>query len=86
MRMEPTVKNRKLEFETDGIQRLSLLFRAVDHPTRLAIVQLIHNHDTMSVMEYGYACYKKGIGSLDKGYEAGSMIRSNSNHFLISLA
>lgn len=31
--------------------RLAALYHAIDHPVRLSIMQLIHRHEAMSVME-----------------------------------
>jgi DNA-binding transcriptional ArsR family regulator len=48
----PTVvKNGELKLEPEGIRKLASLYHAIDHPTRMAIMQLIHVHETMSVME-----------------------------------
>jgi DNA-binding transcriptional ArsR family regulator len=44
-------KNGELKLESEGIRKLASLYHAVDHPTRLAIMKLIHNHEAMSVME-----------------------------------
>lgn len=45
------LENRELKMEAEGIRKLASLYHAIDHPTRLAIIQLIHAHETMSVME-----------------------------------
>lgn len=44
-------KNCELKLETEGIRRLASLYHAIDHPTRLALMKLIHSHEAMSVME-----------------------------------
>ena len=43
--------NEELKLETEGIRKLACLYHAIDHPTRLAIIKLIHAHEAMSVME-----------------------------------
>jgi DNA-binding transcriptional ArsR family regulator len=45
------VENGELKLDTEGIRKLATLYHAIDHPTRLAILKLIHLHETMSVME-----------------------------------
>lgn len=48
----PTAKeNGELKLETEGIRKLASVYHAVDHPTRMAIIRLIHTHEAMSVME-----------------------------------
>lgn len=37
--------------EPEGIRKLASLYHAIDHPTRMAIMRLIHAHEAMSVME-----------------------------------
>ena len=44
-------KNGELKLEAEGISKLACLYHAIDHPTRLAIMKLIHAHEAMSVME-----------------------------------
>lgn len=44
-------KNGELKLETEGIRKLASVYHAIDHPTRLAIMRLIHAHEAMSVME-----------------------------------
>lgn len=46
-----SVKNCELKLETEGIRKLASLYHAIDHPVRLAILKLIHAHESMSVME-----------------------------------
>lgn len=41
----------ELKLEPEGIRMLATFYHAVDHPTRLAMLKLIHTHETMSVME-----------------------------------
>jgi DNA-binding transcriptional ArsR family regulator len=45
------LENRELMLETEGIRRLASLYHAIDHPTRIAILKLIHGNESMSVME-----------------------------------
>jgi DNA-binding transcriptional ArsR family regulator len=45
------VKNEELKLESEGIRKLASIYHAIDHPTRLAIMKLIHAHESMSVME-----------------------------------
>jgi DNA-binding transcriptional ArsR family regulator len=45
------VENGELKLEAEGIRKLASLYHAIDHPTRLAIMKLIHAHEAMSVME-----------------------------------
>ena len=45
------LENRELKLETEGIRKLASLYHAIDHSTRLAIMKLIHTHESMSVME-----------------------------------
>ena len=45
------VKNGELRLESEGISKLASLYHAIDHPVRLAIMQLVHAHESMSVME-----------------------------------
>ncbi|MGZ3845392.1 MAG: ArsR/SmtB family transcription factor [Flavisolibacter sp.] len=40
-----------MKLEPEGIRKLALLYHAIDHPTRMAIMRLIHEHEAMSVME-----------------------------------
>jgi DNA-binding transcriptional ArsR family regulator len=44
-------KNCELKLEIEGIRKLACLYHAIDHPTRIAIMKLIHAHETMSVLE-----------------------------------
>ena len=45
------VENQELKLESEGIRKLASLYHAIDHPTRLAIMKLIHEHETVSVLE-----------------------------------
>jgi ArsR family transcriptional regulator len=45
------LEQRELKLEAEGIRKLASLYHAIDHPTRIAIVKLIHANETMSVME-----------------------------------
>ena len=45
------MQNRELKLEPEGIRKLASLYHAIDHPTRMAILRLIHTHEAMSVME-----------------------------------
>lgn len=45
------LEKRELEIATEGIRRLASLYHAIDHPTRIAIMKLIHANESMSVME-----------------------------------
>lgn len=45
------LEKTELKIETEGIRKLASLYRAVDHPARIAIMKLIHANETMSVME-----------------------------------
>lgn len=49
--LTPALQNCELKLEIEGIRKLASLYHAIDHPTRLAIMQLIHANETMSVME-----------------------------------
>jgi len=51
MGVTTAVEKSELKLETDGIRKLASLYHAIDHPTRLAMLKLIHAHETMSVME-----------------------------------
>ena len=51
MSITTAVKKEELKFETDGICKLAGLYHTIDHPTRLAIMKLVHTHESMSVME-----------------------------------
>ena len=51
MSVTTAVENRELKMESEGIRKLASLYHAIDHPTRLAIMKLIHEHEAMSVME-----------------------------------
>jgi DNA-binding transcriptional ArsR family regulator len=46
-----TVLKNELKLEAEGIRKLAALYHAINHPTRLAILKLIHAHETMSVLE-----------------------------------
>jgi DNA-binding transcriptional ArsR family regulator len=46
-----TAEENQLKLETEGIRKLASIYHAIDHPTRLAILKLIHIHEAMSVME-----------------------------------
>ncbi|MBO9682986.1 MAG: winged helix-turn-helix transcriptional regulator [Flavisolibacter sp.] len=46
-----TVLGNELKLEAEGIRKLAALYHAIGHPTRLAILKLIHVHETMSVLE-----------------------------------
>jgi DNA-binding transcriptional ArsR family regulator len=45
------LETRELKLEADGIRKLASLYHALDHPTRIAIMKLIHENESMSVME-----------------------------------
>lgn len=45
------LENCELKLEIEGIRKLASLYHAIDHSTRLAIMKLIHAHESMSVME-----------------------------------
>lgn len=45
------LENRELKLEPEAIRKLASLYHAIDHPTRIAIIKLIHINETMSVME-----------------------------------
>jgi DNA-binding transcriptional ArsR family regulator len=51
MNAPTAVENRELKLESEGIRKLASVYHAIDHPTRLAIIKLIHEHETMSVLE-----------------------------------
>ena len=51
MSLSIPVEKSELKLEPEGIQKLATLYHAIDHPTRLAIIKLIHAHEAMSVME-----------------------------------
>ena len=51
MGVSTAVENGELKLEMEGIRKLASLYHAIDHPTRLAILKLIHTHESMSVME-----------------------------------
>jgi DNA-binding transcriptional ArsR family regulator len=46
-----TVLKNELKLEAEGIRKLAALYHAINHPTRLSILKLIHAHETMSVLE-----------------------------------
>lgn len=39
------------DIDSEGIQLLSDIYHALDHPSRIAIMKLIHIHEEMSVLE-----------------------------------
>jgi ArsR family transcriptional regulator len=45
------LEKSELKLETEGIRRLASLYHAIDHPTRITIMKLIHANESMSVME-----------------------------------
>lgn len=49
--MTTAFENGELKLNSEGIRKLASLYHAIDHPTRMAIMKLIHIHETMSVME-----------------------------------
>lgn len=51
MGAKTVVNNGEFRLDTEGIRKLASLYHAIDHPTRMAIMNLIHAHETMSVME-----------------------------------
>ena|SRR5215203_968920 len=51
MSVSTALENSELKLESEGIRKLASLYHAIDHPTRLAIMKLIHAHEAMSVME-----------------------------------
>lgn len=51
MSVSTAVENGELRLESEGIRMLASLYHAIDHPTRLAIIKLIHANEAMSVME-----------------------------------
>jgi DNA-binding transcriptional ArsR family regulator len=51
MSVSTAVQHGELKLESEGIRRLASLYHAIDHPTRIAIMKLIHAHEAMSVME-----------------------------------
>jgi len=44
-------KNGDLTLETEGIKLLAEIYHALDHPSRLEILKLLHIHEAMSVLE-----------------------------------
>jgi len=44
-------KNTDLIIDSEGIQLLSDVYHALDHPSRIAIMKLLHIHEEMSVLE-----------------------------------
>jgi DNA-binding transcriptional ArsR family regulator len=51
MNLSTAVENGELKLESEGIRKLASLYHAIDHPTRLSIMRLIHANEAMSVME-----------------------------------
>lgn len=51
MNITTAVKNGELKIEVEGIRKLAGIYRAIDHPMRLAIMKLIQAQESMSVME-----------------------------------
>jgi DNA-binding transcriptional ArsR family regulator len=51
MNAPTAVENRELKLESEGIRKLASVYHAIDHPIRLAIINLIHKHEAMSVLE-----------------------------------
>ena len=50
--------NIDLNMDTEGIRKLTSVYKAIDHPVRMKMVQLIHSQETISVMEI---CCKLGL-------------------------
>ena len=44
-------KNCELIVEAEGIRLLAEVYHALDHPSRLKIMKLLHIHEEMSVLE-----------------------------------
>ena len=44
-------KKTDLPLQADGIKLLADIYHALDHPSRLSIMKLLHIHEEMSVME-----------------------------------
>ena len=44
-------KMNDLIIESDGIQFLAAIYHALDHPSRMEIMKLLHVHEAMSVLE-----------------------------------
>jgi DNA-binding transcriptional ArsR family regulator len=51
MNAPTAVENQELKLESEGIRKLASVYHAINHPTRLAIISLIHKHEAMSVLE-----------------------------------
>jgi len=51
MNAPTAVEKTELKLNSEGIRKLASLYHAIDHPTRIAIMKLIHAHESMSVME-----------------------------------
>ena len=51
MNAPTAVEKTELKLDSEGIRKLASLYHAIDHPTRIAIMKLIHAHESMSVME-----------------------------------
>lgn len=51
MNVPTAVEKAELKLNSEGIRKLASLYHAIDHPTRIAILKLIHAHEAMSVME-----------------------------------
>jgi DNA-binding transcriptional ArsR family regulator len=51
MNAPTAVENQELKLESEGIRKLASVYHAINHPARLAIINLIHKHEAMSVLE-----------------------------------
>jgi ArsR family transcriptional regulator, virulence genes transcriptional regulator len=51
MNAPTAVENQELKLESEGIRKLASVYHAINHPTRLVIINLIHKHGAMSVLE-----------------------------------
>jgi DNA-binding transcriptional ArsR family regulator len=51
MGVSTSLNHCELKLETEGIRKLASIYHAIDHPARIAILKLIHAHESISVME-----------------------------------
>jgi DNA-binding transcriptional ArsR family regulator len=84
------VINGELRLETEGIKKLASLYHAIDHPTRLAIMKLVHTHEAMSVMEISdkmrldKECVSQQLGILRRADLVFSMPRSRFRYYSLN--
>ena len=77
MSVDQSIEKRELKLESDGIRKLSLLYRAIDHPVRLKIIKLLDNQKTISVLEM---CVRLGMGKETVSQHLGVLRKAGLAH------